>query len=113
MLDVIEHVEDDVAFVRDVVDGLAGPETGWVLVSVPAYQSLFSAHDRALKHYRRYSPGTSAPCSSRPASTVVARGGLFHGLLPAAGRAGPARAAPPAPSTSRDRDRCLAGRPSG
>ncbi len=68
MLDVIEHVEDDVGFVRDVVDGSLAPG-GWVLVSVPAYQSLFSSHDRALKHFRRYAPGRSGPCSSRPAWT--------------------------------------------
>jgi len=81
MLDVIEHVEDDVAFVRDVVgDSLA--ESGWVLVSVPAYQGLFSDHDRALKHYRRYSPRALRATLESAGLTVVARGGLFHTLLP-------------------------------
>jgi len=81
MLDVIEHVEDDAAFVRDVVrDSLA--DRGWVLVSVPAYQRLFSDHDRALKHYRRYSPRTLRSTLESAGLTVVARGGLFHALLP-------------------------------
>ena len=80
MLDVIEHVEDDTAFVTEIVETSLAPG-GWVLVSVPAYQSLFSAHDRALKHFRRYSPGQIRAVLESAGLTVVARGGLFHGLL--------------------------------
>ncbi len=81
MLDVVEHVEDDVAFVRDVVEGSLAPG-GWVLVSVPAYQALYCAHDRALRHFRRYSPAALAAVLGEAGLTVVAHGGLFHGLLP-------------------------------
>jgi len=84
MLDVIEHVEDDRAFVRDVVEGSLAPD-GWVLVSVPAYQRLFCAHDRALRHYRRYAPGALAAVLESAGLEVEARGGLFHGLLPLRG----------------------------
>ena len=98
MLDVIEHVEDDVAFVRDVVrDSLT--ESGWVLVSVPAYQGLFSDHDRALEALPPLltpSPahhlGVGGPHRGRPRRAVprpVAR----------ARRHGPARAAAPGPSS--------------
>ncbi len=80
MLDVIEHVEDDTAFVTEIVENSLAPG-GWVLVSVPAYQSLFSAHDRALQHFRRYSPGQIRGVLESAGLTVVARGGLFHGLL--------------------------------
>ncbi|HUY22825.1 MAG TPA: methyltransferase domain-containing protein [Acidimicrobiales bacterium] len=82
MLDVVEHVEDDTAFVREVVDGSLAPG-GWVLVSVPAYQGLFSEHDRALKHFRRYSPDAIRTVLESAGLAVQARGGLFHGLLPA------------------------------
>jgi hypothetical protein len=84
MLDVIEHVQDDVAFVRDVVDESLAPG-GWVLVSVPAYQSLFCAHDRALKHFRRYSPHQIRTLLESSGLAVEVRGGLFHGLLPVRG----------------------------
>jgi hypothetical protein len=80
MLDVIEHVQDDVAFVREVVEESLAPG-GWVLVSVPAYQSLFSSHDQALKHFRRYSPGGIRTVLEASGLTAVMRGGLFHGLL--------------------------------
>jgi hypothetical protein len=81
MLDVVEHVEHDVDFVRDVVDGSLAPG-GWVLVSVPAYQSLFCGHDVALKHFRRYSPAAIGAVLECAGLEVVSRGGLFHGLLP-------------------------------
>jgi hypothetical protein len=84
MLDVIEHVADDVGFVRDVVDGSLAAD-GWVLVSVPAYQSLFSSHDRGLKHFRRYSPGAIRTVLESAGLAVKARGSLFHSLLPLRG----------------------------
>jgi len=52
MLDVLEHVEDDLAAVREIHRVLK-PGGAFVL-SVPAYQSLWSAHDEALHHFRRY-----------------------------------------------------------
>jgi hypothetical protein len=53
MLDVLEHIEDDLAFLQhDVVPRLR-PE-GHVVMSVPAHPSLFTSHDTFLGHYRRY-----------------------------------------------------------
>lgn len=52
MLDVLEHVEDDLAAVREISRVLR-PGGAFVL-SVPAYQKLWSAHDEALHHFRRY-----------------------------------------------------------
>jgi SAM-dependent methyltransferase len=52
-LDVIEHTPDDGVALREL-RRVAKP-AGWLLVTVPAYQSLWSAHDDANHHYRRYS----------------------------------------------------------
>jgi ubiquinone/menaquinone biosynthesis C-methylase UbiE len=52
MLDVLEHVEDDLAAVSEIHRVLK-PGGAFVL-SVPAYQKLWSAHDEALHHFRRY-----------------------------------------------------------
>jgi len=50
--DVFEHVKDDKKAISEVYRVL---KKGGVLVfTVPAFQSLFSSHDRALKHMRRY-----------------------------------------------------------
>ena len=50
--DVIEHIEEDAAAVRWIFDRLR--PGGLFLATVPAFQWLFSDHDRALGHYRRY-----------------------------------------------------------
>ncbi|HUY05768.1 MAG TPA: methyltransferase domain-containing protein [Acidimicrobiales bacterium] len=84
MLDVIEHIHDDLGLVRDVVDN-ALDEQGWALVSVPAYQSLFTSHDTALRHYRRYSPRQCTELLRAAGLSVEAQGGLFHALLPVRG----------------------------
>lgn len=54
--DVIEHVEDDRGFVRELARVLA--PGGTLAVHVPAWPSLWSGHDVALDHKRRYTrPG--------------------------------------------------------
>jgi SAM-dependent methyltransferase len=52
-LDVIEHTADDRAVLREL-RRVCKPG-GWALVTVPAYQALWSHHDEANHHYRRYS----------------------------------------------------------
>jgi len=51
-LDVLEHVEDDRAAIREL-HRITKPG-GRLVITVPAYQSLWSEHDEALHHYRRY-----------------------------------------------------------
>jgi SAM-dependent methyltransferase len=50
--DVIEHVEDDYAFLEKYLYHLK--PNGLAFVTVPAYRFLWSEHDRANQHYRRY-----------------------------------------------------------
>jgi SAM-dependent methyltransferase len=51
-LDVLEHLPDDRAALRELLRVTA--PGGALLVTVPAYQALWSAHDEANLHYRRY-----------------------------------------------------------
>jgi hypothetical protein len=81
MLDVIEHVEHDAEFVESTVGDLL-TDGGIALISVPAYQSLFSSHDRILRHHRRYSPADCRRLLEKSGLAVIADGGLFHSLLP-------------------------------
>jgi len=50
--DVVEHVDDDAATVR-ALGALATPG-GFVIATVPAYQWMWSRHDEAHHHKRRY-----------------------------------------------------------
>ena len=53
LLDVLEHVEEDEAALASIAGKLA--PNGRLLVTVPAYPWMWSAHDAAHHHKRRYS----------------------------------------------------------
>jgi SAM-dependent methyltransferase len=52
LLDVVEHVEDDLGFLKQVNEVIK--PGGHVLVTVPAFMSLWSELDVLAMHYRRY-----------------------------------------------------------
>ncbi|GAA6617223.1 class I SAM-dependent methyltransferase [Scytonema sp. NUACC26] len=52
ILDVLEHIEDDKAALLALRSKLK--PGGWLLVTVPAYQFLWSQHDEINHHKRRY-----------------------------------------------------------
>lgn len=54
-LDVLEHIADHETAAREIARVLA--PGGHALITVPAYQSLWSRHDVALMHQRRYRAG--------------------------------------------------------
>ena len=51
-LDLLEHMDDDAALIREMWR-LCRPD-GHVLITVPAFPFLWSDHDEALHHRRRY-----------------------------------------------------------
>ena len=53
LFDVIEHIEDDHAFMSEMCALLTPGDR--VYATVPAYQGLWSADDEKAGHYRRYS----------------------------------------------------------
>ena len=56
MSDVLEHLDDDVAALRALQHRLK--PRGWLLATVPAMRWLWSGHDQAHHHRRRYSATT-------------------------------------------------------
>jgi Methyltransferase domain len=79
VLDVLEHIADPAEFIASTLGPLADAGTH-VLVAVPAHQRLFSAHDHALGHHRRYSRRELLD-QLEPWIDVVEDGPLFTSLL--------------------------------
>lgn len=80
-LDVIEHVEDDVALLKEVTKSPNFSVSSHFLVTVPAFQSLFSAHDVFLKHYRRYTIELLEQSVSRAGGEISKTGYFFFSLF--------------------------------
>jgi 2-polyprenyl-3-methyl-5-hydroxy-6-metoxy-1,4-benzoquinol methylase len=78
MMDVIEHVVDDVGFIRSYTDGM--PRGGTLLITVPAFQFLWSGHDVFLEHKRRYTL-SSLRRTVEAAGLEVVRGRYFFLIL--------------------------------
>lgn len=68
VLDVVEHIEDDVAALAAMADCLK--PGGKILITVPAHQWMWSAHDTVNHHHRRY--------SKRSLAAAIERAGLRH-----------------------------------
>jgi 2-polyprenyl-3-methyl-5-hydroxy-6-metoxy-1,4-benzoquinol methylase len=78
MIDVLEHIEDDLHFLKDYVGRL--PEGSYVLMSVPAFNFLWSGHDIFLEHKRRYTLTELERLADKSGLKVIT-GRYFFGLL--------------------------------
>ncbi|MGJ3648517.1 class I SAM-dependent methyltransferase [Sphingomonas sp. GlSt437] len=78
VLDVVEHIEDDVAALAAMRDCLA--PGGKILITVPAHQWMWSAHDVVNHHKRRYSKATLKAALDK-AGLSPTHFGYFNSLL--------------------------------
>ncbi len=81
LADVIEHCEDDAAVLNNTVQQVLQPD-GTLLITVPAFQSLFSQHDKLLLHYRRYTRKQLIQLCRAQDLEVISSGYFFFTLLP-------------------------------
>jgi len=78
VLDVVEHIEDDVGGLRAMAACLK--PGGKILITVPAHQWMWSAHDVVNHHKRRYSKRTLTD-ALRAAGLRWRKLGYFNSLL--------------------------------
>ncbi|MBO0891863.1 MAG: methyltransferase domain-containing protein, partial [Acidothermales bacterium] len=77
--DVVEHIEDDVAALRGLRAALV--PGGRLVLTVPAYQLLWSQHDVNNGHYRRYRRAQLADALTRAGGLQIDRLAYFNSLL--------------------------------
>jgi len=80
LMDVLEHVDDDVGLIRASMKGASSG--AFVAISVPAFPSLYSAHDRFLEHKRRYRMHALESAVRSAGLSVVSARYFFAMILP-------------------------------
>ncbi|WP_460124950.1 class I SAM-dependent methyltransferase [Pseudomonas sp. H3_G09] len=78
LMDVLEHVDDDLALLRSYVDKV--PSGSRFLMTVPAFQFLWSGHDDFLEHKRRYTLAQFETLAG-DAGLTVQRGAYYFGAV--------------------------------
>lgn len=81
-MDVLEHVANDVELLtRYTSNARPGAK---VFITVPAFMSMWSAHDEYLEHFRRYRLSEIVDVASRAGLRIVHKRYLFGLIFPAA-----------------------------
>jgi len=80
LFDVLEHLEDPEALLFEVYRVLK--PSGMLFITVPAYKFLWSSHDEALGHFRRYSKKTLRDTIESTDLTVMSINYIFSSLVP-------------------------------
>ncbi|MDR6609513.1 methyltransferase domain-containing protein [Pseudomonas synxantha] len=78
LMDVLEHVDDDLGLLKAYVDTV--PSGSRFLMTVPAFQFLWSGHDDFLEHKRRYTLAQFETLA-RNAGLTVQRGAYYFGAV--------------------------------
>lgn len=81
LLDVLEHQEDDFAFMAELAAKMESGAT--IVITVPALPALWSGWDTALGHFRRYKRGTLRAPLEAAGLRVQELSYLFPEMLPA------------------------------
>ena len=81
LTDVIEHIEDDAAFLRSLCRQKFCAATTHLLITVPAFQSLNTARDKALGHFRRYTNASLRALLSKSGLRDLSHGYFFFSLV--------------------------------
>jgi len=81
MLDVLEHIEDANAALAKAVDLLT--ENGRLIITVPAFRSLWTSHDDLNHHFTRYTKESFKALAGQSGYRIGDMRYLFHWTYPA------------------------------
>ena len=78
MMDVLEHIENDLAILKDIQSKCQGKN--YFFITVPAFEFLWSPHDEYLGHYRRYTLNSLEDLLKKAGYTIN-RTYYYYGML--------------------------------
>lgn len=81
LMDVVEHIEQDVAFLSDLIKSSCVSGDTLFVITVPAFQKLFTDHDLFLGHYRRYTNSSIENAVNQAGMKSLKKGYFFSSLL--------------------------------
>ena len=83
LFDVLEHIKNDNDLIKKIY--LSLKSNGYLFLTVPAYNFMFSDHDRALDHFRRYDQKEMITMLEKNGFKVIKKGYwnffIFPGVL--------------------------------
>jgi hypothetical protein len=79
LFDVVEHIQDDIGFLRKVQESLV-PD-GLLILTVPAFNALWSDEDRYIGHFRRYTLKTITKALEEAGFQIEYKTYLFSFLI--------------------------------
>lgn len=82
LMDVLEHIEDDVQFLQDLKKRSAPEDSNHFFITVPAFNGLWSRHDVYLDHHRRYTKYSLRQKLEANGYRVNRMYYIYNGLLP-------------------------------
>lgn len=85
LLDVLEHIEDPVSFLRGLHQVPGVSEQTQLILTVPAGPSLFTQHDVFLGHFRRYTRASLRAHLDAGGFRATDLGAFFTSLVPVRG----------------------------
>ena len=79
-MDVLEHIQDDYLALKEWKSSLK--PNGLLLISVPAFQHLWSSHDIFLRHHRRYNKKEISELANSTGLKTVKLNYIFSYIYP-------------------------------
>lgn len=81
LLDVLEHIENPRKVLNDLIKNSFFDKKCMFIITVPAYQFLYTAHDRYLGHFKRYDLSSIEKLIKSCGFNVFDKGYFFHSIL--------------------------------
>ncbi len=81
LMDVLEHIKDDSSFLSNILKEYNLDADSYFIITVPAFNKIFSNHDKNMKHYRRYTKKTLITLLQQNNLEILEMGYFFSSLL--------------------------------